>query len=96
MQCNFHFSQNRRSWIDDTRLTQSHIVLESESGGNESDNSIEDPPTSTASDTNLLHRNSHLRQSLQRKNEHCSTLLRGGVRNSFQATTRLHRNSIHG
>lgn len=90
--------QNRRSWIDDTRLTQSEIALGSESGGNDSDNSIEEPNSSTL-DSHLLQRNAHLRQSLQRKPIDGS-LSRGGIRSSFQSlkreeSIRSHRNSIH-
>ncbi|XP_067644456.1 girdin isoform X2 [Eurosta solidaginis] len=58
-------SRNRRSWVDDTRLTQSQFMIGSESGGNDSDNSIEEP-MSIASDTHLLQRNMPIRQSLQR------------------------------
>lgn len=93
--------QNRRSWIDDSRLTQSQYTLGFESGGNESDNSIEEP-NSVASDTTLLQRNSHLRQSLQRKPSEPfeSTLTRGGARSSLQTSRRddlnkSHRNSLH-
>lgn len=39
--------------MDDSRLTQSQFTLGFDSGGNESDNSGEEPH-STASDTNLL------------------------------------------
>ncbi|XP_038118397.1 girdin isoform X2 [Culex quinquefasciatus] len=96
-------NRNRRSWVDESRLTQSQFTLGSESGGNESDNSIEEP-NSVASDTNLLQRNSVLRQSLQRKpnNEALNTsLLRGGIRSSLQTsrrdeTTQAHRNSFPG
>ncbi|XP_058447746.1 girdin [Malaya genurostris] len=96
-------NRNRRSWVDEPRLTQSQFTLGSESGGNESDNSIEEP-NSVASDTNLLQRHSVLRQSLQRKpnNEVLNkTLLRGGIRSSLQASRRdevsqAHRNSFPG
>lgn len=96
-------NRNRRSWVDEPRLTQSQFTLGSESGGNESDNSIEEP-NSVASDTNLLQRNSALRQSLQRKpnSEALNTsLLRGGVRSSLQSSrrdevTQAHRNSFPG
>ncbi|XP_055544573.1 girdin [Wyeomyia smithii] len=96
-------NRNRRSWVDEPRLTQSQFTLGSESGGNESDNSIEEP-NSVASDTNLLQRNSALRQSLQRKpnNEALNTsLLRGGIRSSLQSSrkddvTQAHRNSFPG
>ncbi|XP_016926278.2 girdin isoform X3 [Drosophila suzukii] len=60
-------SRNRRSWVDDAR-TNSQFVIGSESGGNESDNSNEEP-LSIASDTHLLQRNVPLRQSLQRSLE---------------------------
>ncbi|ALC42932.1 Girdin [Drosophila busckii] len=60
-------SRNRRSWVDDAR-TSSQFVIGSESGGNESDNSNEEP-LSIASDTHLLQRNIPLRQSLQRSLE---------------------------
>ncbi|XP_022221471.2 girdin isoform X3 [Drosophila obscura] len=60
-------SRNRRSWVDDAR-TNSQFVIGSESGGNESDNSNEEP-LSIASDTHLLQRNIPLRQSLQRSLE---------------------------
>ncbi|XP_036335595.1 protein Daple isoform X3 [Rhagoletis pomonella] len=58
-------SRNRRSWVDDSRLTQSQFMIGSESGGNDSDNSAEEP-MSIASDTHLLQRNVPIRQSLQR------------------------------
>lgn len=99
-----HF-QNRRSWIEDSRLTQSQFNLGSESGGNESDNSAEDPtpplplppPPPSSSTPELpppMNRNSHLRQSLQRKpldSSAPSLFARGGVRSSLQST---HRNSF--
>ncbi|XP_053680380.1 girdin [Anopheles nili] len=97
-------NRNRRSWVEEQRLTQSQCLsMGSESGGNESDNSIEEPK-SVASDTNLLQRGSQLRQSLQRKpnNEALNaTLLRGGIRSSLQASRRdevnpAHRNSFQG
>ncbi|XP_062559689.1 girdin [Armigeres subalbatus] len=96
-------NRNRRSWVDESRLTQSQFTLGSESGGNESDNSIEEP-NSVASDTNLLQRNTAIRQSLQRKpnNEALNaSLLRGGIRSSLQASRRddanqAHRNSFPG
>uniref|UniRef100_A0A1Y9H394 HOOK N-terminal domain-containing protein n=1 Tax=Anopheles dirus TaxID=7168 RepID=A0A1Y9H394_9DIPT len=97
-------NRNRRSWVEEQRLTQSQCLsMGSESGGNESDNSIEEP-NSVASDTNLLQRGSQLRQSLQRKpnNEALNaTLLRGGIRSSLQASRRdevnpAHRNSFQG
>lgn len=55
--------QNRRSWIDESRLTQSQFTIGSD--GNDSDNSTE-APISIASDTHLLQRNLPMRQSLQR------------------------------
>ncbi|XP_055597372.1 girdin [Uranotaenia lowii] len=96
-------NRNRRSWVDDSRLTQSQFTLGSESGGNESDNSMEEP-NSVASDTNLLQRNSVTRQSLQRKPNNDalnSSLLRGGIRSSLQTSRReevnpSHRNSFPG
>lgn len=77
--------QNRRSWIEDPRLTQSQN-LGSESGGNDSDNSLEEP--SSLSETRPLNRHSNFRQSLQRKPgdlKHLETsLVRGGpVRSSL-------------
>lgn len=92
-------SRNRRSWVDDSRLTQSQFVIGSESGGNDSDNSIEEP-MSTESDTHLLKRNSHIRQSLQRDLMD-NTLTRGGIRSSLQSQKRTdlnssRRNSVHG
>lgn len=63
----------------------------SESGGNDSDNSLEEP--SSLSETRPLNRNSHLRQSLQRKPATDmklleSSLMRGGaVRSSLHTLT---------
>lgn len=57
-------SQNRRSWLDESRLTQSQFTIGFDSGGNESDNSG-DEPHSAASDTNLLKKESHI--TIQRK-----------------------------
>lgn len=56
--------QNRRSWLDESRLTQSHFTLGFDSGGNDSDNSGEEPH-STASDTNLLKKETQI--TIQRK-----------------------------
>lgn len=56
--------QNRRSWLDESRLTQSQFTLGFDSGGNESDNSNEELH-STASDTNLLKKETHI--TIQRK-----------------------------
>lgn len=83
--------------------TDDFQINQSESGGNESDNSVEEP-LSVASDTNLLQRNNVVRRSLQRKSNIEATVLpRGGVRSSFQSLKRestpnriAHRNSIHG
>ncbi|KAH8301090.1 hypothetical protein KR018_001331 [Drosophila ironensis] len=92
-------SRNRRSWVDDAR-TNSQFVIGSESGGNESDNSNEEP-LSIASDTHLLQRNIPLRQSLQR-DVLDNPIQRGGpVRSSLQALKRTdlnnsRRNSVHG
>lgn len=63
-------------------------ILGSESGGNDSDNSLEEP-SSLASDSRPLNRHSNLRQSLQRKSASDlklieSSLTRGGVRSSLQ------------
>ncbi|XP_032592875.1 girdin isoform X9 [Drosophila grimshawi] len=76
-------SRNRRSWVDDAR-TSSQFVIGSESGGNESDNSTEEP-LSIASDTHLLQRNMPLRQSLQRDLLDSSIQRGGTVRSSLQA-----------
>ncbi|XP_059621753.1 girdin [Phlebotomus argentipes] len=94
----------RKSWIDDSRLTQSQLIMGSESGGNDSDNSTEEP-NSVSSDTTLLSRYSNSRHSLQRKpsdNGGESPLTRGGVRGSLQTTSprrdelsRANRNSLH-
>ncbi|CAD7003608.1 unnamed protein product [Ceratitis capitata] len=90
-------SRNRRSWIDESRLTQSQFTIGSD--GNDSDNSTE-APISIASDTHLLQRNLPMRQSLQRDLMD-NTLSRGGVRSSLQAQKRTdlnssRRNSVHG
>ncbi|SPP76206.1 girdin isoform X1 [Drosophila guanche] len=92
-------SRNRRSWVDDAR-TNSQFVIGSESGGNESDNSNEEP-LSVASDTHLLQRNMPLRQSLQRDLLDNSIQRGGAVRSSLQAQKRTdlnnsRRNSVHG
>ncbi|XP_060653990.1 protein Daple isoform X2 [Drosophila nasuta] len=92
-------SRNRRSWVDDAR-TSSQFVIGSESGGNESDNSNEEP-LSIASDTHLLQRNMPLRQSLQRDLLDSSIQRGGTVRSSLQAQKRTdlsnsRRNSVHG
>ncbi|XP_037719108.1 girdin isoform X2 [Drosophila subpulchrella] len=92
-------SRNRRSWVDDAR-TNSQFVIGSESGGNESDNSNEEP-LSIASDTHLLQRNVPLRQSLQRDLLDNSIQRGGAVRSSLQAQKRTdlnnsRRNSVHG
>lgn len=95
----FIYLQSRRTLNE----TDDFQVNHSESGGNESDNSNEEP-LSVASDTNLLQRNNVIRRSLQRKsNIEPPILPRGGVRSSFQSLKRestpnriTHRNSIHG
>ncbi|XP_017463142.1 PREDICTED: uncharacterized protein LOC108356550 isoform X2 [Rhagoletis zephyria] len=74
-------------------------MIGSESGGNDSDNSAEEPMSIT-SDTHLLQRNMPMRQSLQRELMD-NTLSRGGVRSSLQAQKRTdlnnsRRNSVHG
>ncbi|XP_053956841.1 girdin isoform X2 [Anastrepha ludens] len=92
-------NKNRRSWVDDSRLTSSQFMIGSESGGNDSDNSFEEP-MSIASDTHLLQRNMPMRQSLQRDLMD-NTLSRGDIRSSLQAQKRTdlnnsRRNSVHG
>lgn len=84
-------------------MTQSNFNLGSESGGNDSDNSTEDP-NSTMSDTVILQKYSKLRQTLPRKPKEKDSdvesisslaLTRGGVRSSLQAVRRDHKsNSI--
>lgn len=89
-------SKNRRSWVEDPRLSQSQFILGSESGGNDSDNSLEEP-SSIVSDSTLLKRNSPIRQSLQRKtSEQIQTvLLRGGIRGSLQTAKRTDENQTN-
>lgn len=58
------FQQNRRSALDESRLTQSQFSLGFDSGANDSDNSGEEPH-STASDTNLLKKETQI--TVQRK-----------------------------
>lgn len=58
--------QNRRSWVEDARLTQSQTTLGFESGGNESDNSVDDPNAS-ALDTTLLKKSAQPQPIVQRK-----------------------------
>lgn len=95
-------TKNRRSWVEDPRLTQSQFILGSESGGNESDNSIEEP-ISAVSDNTHLRRSSPVRQSLQKKTSEQiqNVLMRGGIRGSLQAAKRTeeqqaNRNSFQG
>lgn len=95
-------TKNRRSWVEDPRLTQSQFILGSESGGNESDNSLEEP-SSVASDNTHLKRSSPVRQSFQKKTSEQiqQVLMRGGVRGSLQAVKRseeqqANRNSFQG
>lgn len=97
--------QNRRSWNEESRLTQSQTALGGfDSGGNESDNSA-DESQSVASDTNLIKKSSTMVPStLQRKTT-------GGVepvnrstassRNNYQPliredSVRSHRSNMHG
>lgn len=94
-------TKNRRSWIEDSRLTQSQI-LGSESGENESDNSIEEQ-VSAVSDNTILRRDSQARHSFQKKTSEQiqNVLLRGGIRASLQAIKRTdehqaNRNSFSG
>ncbi|XP_073840271.1 protein girdin isoform X2 [Musca autumnalis] len=93
-------SRNRRSWIDDSRLTQSQFMIGSESGGNDSDNSAEEP-ISINSDTHLFQRNIPIRQSLQRDMLDNSLSRGGTMRSSLQTQKRTdlnnsRRNSVHG
>jgi hypothetical protein len=99
-------SKNRRSWVveQDPRLTQSsQFIMGSESGGNESDNSNEEP-TSVASDTTHLRRTSPVRHSFQRKTSEQiqNVLLRSSLgRGSMQGNKRTdaestNRNSFQG
>ncbi|XP_005181786.1 girdin [Musca domestica] len=93
-------SRNRRSWIDDSRLTQSQFMIGSESGGNDSDNSAEEP-ISINSDTHLFQRNIPIRQSLQRDMLDNSISRGGTMRSSLQTQKRTdlnnsRRNSVHG
>ncbi|XP_065359354.1 protein Daple isoform X1 [Calliphora vicina] len=93
-------SRNRRSWIDDSRLTQSQFMIGSESGGNDSDNSTEEP-LSINSDIHLLQRNIPIRQSLQRDVLDHSISRGGTMRSSLQTQKRTdlnnsRRNSVHG
>lgn len=96
-------TKNRRSWVvEDSRLTQSAFILGSESGGNESDNSLEEP-NSVLSDNTHLRRSSPVHQSLQKKTSEQiqNVLMRGGIRGSLQAVKRteeqqVNRNSFQG
>lgn len=96
-------SKNRRSWVEDPRLTQSQFILGSESGGNESDNSLEEP-SSVVSDNTHLNRSSPARTSFQRKTSEQiqNVLMRGGVRGSLQQVSKrteenqANRNSFQG
>lgn len=85
-------------------MSQSQFTLGggSESGGNESDNSA-DEPVSTASDTNLLKKNTaQIKPALPNKMD-TALLNRSGIaaRSGYQPliredSVRSHRNSIHG
>ena len=95
-------TKNRRSWVEDPRLTQSQFILGSESGGNDSDNSLEEP-VSVVSDTTGLHRDSPVRASFQKKTSEQiqNVLKRGGIRGSLQTVKRseeqqANRNSFQG
>lgn len=94
-------TKNRRSWVEDPRLTQSQFILGSESGGGESDNSLEEP-SSVVSDNTHLRRASPVRQSLKKTSEQIhNVLMRGGVRGSLQTVKRTeeqqaNRNSFQG
>lgn len=95
-------TKNRRSWIEDPRLTQSQFILGSESGGNESDNSLEEQVSAVSDNTNLR-RDSQVRHSLQKKTSEQihNVLMRGGIRASLQAVKKTeeqqaNRNSFSG
>lgn len=96
-------TKNRRSWVvEDSPLTQSQFILGSESGGNESDNSLEEPK-SVVSDNTHLRRSSPIRHSLQKKTSEQiqNVLMRGGIRGSLQAVKKTeeqqaNRNSFQG
>ncbi|XP_037906855.1 girdin isoform X1 [Hermetia illucens] len=94
-------SRHRRSWIDDARLTQSQFNLGSESGGNESDNSTEEP-LSISSNSHLV-KDPSLREKFSRRlNDSIEKpFLREGIRNSLQSprreeATNSRRNSMLG
>lgn len=57
--------QNRRSWLDESRLTQSQFSIAFDSAGNESDNSAEDP--SITSETSQSKKEALAALSAQRK-----------------------------
>lgn len=95
-------SKNRRSWVEDSRMSQSQsqsqlITSESPENGksataneNESDNSNEEP-LSIASDTSLMNRGSPVRQSMtnRKTSEQISqVLMRGNMRGSQQSIKR--------
>lgn len=87
-------------------MSQSQFNLGSESGGNESDNSA-DEPASTASDTNLIKKNAQMKAApaVPRKPDRLdNSLLNRSTptnRTGYQPliredSVRSHRNSVHG
>lgn len=98
-------SKNRRSWVveQDPRLTQSQLIIGSESGGNDSDSGSLEEPASVASDNTHLRRTSPVRNSnkLKTSEQIQNVLMRGGLRSSMQANKRTeeqqaNRNSFQG
>lgn len=95
--------QNRRSWTEESRLTQSQTTLGGfDSGGNESDNSV-DESHSVASDTNLIKKSS-TPSTLQRKVIGSAEPVSRSIvtsRNNYQPliredSVRSHRSNMHG
>ncbi len=99
-------SKNRRSWVvehQDPRLTQSQLIIGSESGGNDSDSGSFEDPSSVTSDNSLLRRTSPVRSSNKMKTSEQiqNVLMRGGLRSSMQTNKRTaeqksKRNSFQG
>lgn len=79
--------QNRRSWLDESRLTQSQFSIGFDSGGNESDISGEEPQ-SIASDTALLKNDSMPQITAQRKSSDEPLNSMSKSTNSFQPLIR--------
>lgn len=97
-------TKNRRSWVEDPRLTQSQFILCSDSVGNESDNSLEES-NSIASENIHLRRDSPVtpvHSLLKKTSEQMqNVLMRGGVRGSLQTAKKTeeqqaNRNSFQG